>query len=117
MCIIVAIKRIISRHGIAVWVSIQCYSLRKPFPSVGLRERGSSTSAAIVFLNRSALIFAGCSGGSRITISVLDIRRPAGTHGWTKLILQIIDILCDCSAPVLPFVIRKTEIDTKLSQT
>jgi hypothetical protein len=85
--------------------------IAETFPLGG---RESCTSAVIVLHNQSALIFAGCSGGSRITISFLDISQPTGSHGWTKLIYQIIDSLCDCSAL---FMIRKTKIDTNLKRS
>jgi hypothetical protein len=86
---------------------------RKKIP---LDRRARSTSAVIVLHDQSALIFAGSSCGSSITISVLDISKPTGTHGWTKFISQIIDSLCDCRALVLPCMIRKTESNTNLKR-
>ena len=85
--------------------------IAETFPLGG---RESCTSAVIVLHNQSALIFAGCSGGSHFTLSFLDVSQLTGSHGWTKLIFQIINSLCDCSAP---FVIRKTKIETNLKRS
>ena len=117
IAIIVSIIRIIPQPKVAFRVRIRCRLQANRIIHHGRTVFAASSSGIVSSIDHQGAFShnkADICHTVLLSVHTTDVGKPPGTHGWTKLIAQVINGLGNQRPLVLPHVVSESKILTNL---